>query len=109
VPSADTLGRVAAGLSPEEVRKLLRRRNKGLKALPFGVRPVMCDGHEATGSAHCYCAQCLTRTVHTAPGDHTQYYHRYVAARLAGPGCWGLLDVEAQAPERRTGRAPCGC
>jgi len=104
VPSADTLGRVAQTLPPEEIRKLLRRhyerrrRNKSLGALAFGLRPVIFDGHEATASYRRCCAKCLTRTIHTAQGDRTQYYHRYVAAVLAIAGSILFLDVEAQLP-----------
>lgn len=103
-PSADTLGRVAAGVSPEDVRRLLqhhyarRRRNKGLPSPPEGLRPVIFDGHEANASYRRCCPECLPRTVHTAQGERTQYYHRYVAALLALPPAYLLLDVERQKP-----------
>jgi len=104
MPSADTLGRVAQTLPPDEVRKLLRRhyarrrRNKSLGALDFGLRPAIFDGHEAMASYHRCCPKCLTRTIQTAQGPRTQYYHRYVAAVLAIPGRILFLDVEMQLP-----------
>jgi hypothetical protein len=104
MPSADTLGRVAAQLAPEEVRRLLhrhytrRRRNKGVYAWAFGLRPLIFDGHEAMASYHRHCPKCLSRTVHTAQGDRIQYYHRYVAALLATPSRVLFLDAEPQEP-----------
>ena len=89
VPSADTMGRVAQSLPPEAIRRALRRqygrrrRNKSLAALPNGLRPVIFDGHEACASYYRHCPECSTRTVQTAQGDRTQYYHRYVRALLA--------------------------
>jgi len=102
MPSADTLGRVAGHLAPEEVRRLLRwhytrrRRNKGVYAWSFGLRPLIFDGHEAMASYHRHCPKCLSRTVHTAQGDRIQYYHRYVAALLATPSTVLFLDAEPQ-------------
>ena len=104
VPSADTMGRVAQGVSPEPIRQALgrqygrRRRNKSLAALPSGLRPVIFDGHEACASYYRHCPECSTRTVHMAQGDRTQYYHRYVLALLALPQTYLLLDVEMHRP-----------
>lgn len=104
MPSADTLGRVACKLPAREVRQLLRahyarrRRAKGLPALPYGLRPLIFDGHEAMASYRRHCPHCLMRTLHTAQGDRIQYYHRYVAALLAVANAVVFLDAEPQLP-----------
>ena len=109
LPSADTLGRVAAGLNTERLRFALHHvydRLKRNKALPLnlGRAVAVIDGHESFCSYDRHCSRCLERIVHTASGDRLQYYHRYVALMLL-PGPLGgghplrlLLDLEMQLP-----------
>lgn len=87
LPSADTLGRVAAGLNTERLRFALHHvydRLKRNKALPLnlGRAVAVIDGHESFCSYDRHCSRCLERIVHTASGDRLQYYHRYVALML---------------------------
>jgi hypothetical protein len=99
-PSADTLGRVAAKMAPDEIRGELRalydrlKRNKALPAPWHGLIALVLDGHESTASYLRTCEGCLTRTVHTSAGDREQRYHKYVAASLVGEGFHVFLDME---------------
>jgi hypothetical protein len=74
LPSADTLGRVAASVPPADIRALLRghyrarKRRKSLLALPGRLQPLILDGHEFGASYRRHCPGCLRRTVATARG-----------------------------------------
>jgi len=104
LPSADTLGRVAAQMDPEPVRKALLdlytdlKRNKALPPPWHGLMPLVLDGHEVHSTEHRHCAACLERTISTAHGQHVQYYHRQVTAMLLSGGFPILLDAEPQRP-----------
>jgi hypothetical protein len=79
LPSADTLGRVAAQMEPNTVRKALLdlytdlKRNKALPPPWHGLMPLVLDGHELHFTEHRHCPACLQRTISTAHGEHTQY------------------------------------
>ncbi|MFQ5974360.1 MAG: transposase [Alphaproteobacteria bacterium] len=104
LPSADTLGRVCALVEPSDVRALQRHvytRLKRMKALvppAHGLMGAAIDGHESHATYRRCCAGCLERTIHTAQGDRTQYYHRHVALQLIGRDFHVLLDAEPQCP-----------
>ena len=104
LPSADTLGRVAAGVDPDRVREVLdafyaaRKAAKAIPAPPHGLMALVVDGHESTSSELRCCDGCLERVVTTSKGPRTQYYHRYVAGLLVGDGVELWLDLE---PQRR--------
>jgi len=104
LPSADTLGRVAAQLDVDGLRAVQRQvyaRLKRGKALPppaHGLIAAVLDGHESHATFRRHCAGCLTRTIHTAAGDRTQYYHRHVGLQLVGAEWTLLLDAEPQRP-----------
>lgn len=105
--SADTIGRVGAGLNTEGLRQGLAQvyaKLKRNKALPLnqGLNVAVLDGHESHASYRRHCSGCLARTVRTANGDRTQYYHRQVTLiLLPGPLPNGkslrvFLDAEPQ-------------
>jgi hypothetical protein len=102
--SADTMGRVHAGLTPEHLRQGLHHlysRLKRNKALPSsgGLDVAVLDGHETHASYLRHCSGCMQRTVHTEHGDRTQYYHRQVTLQLlTGSDLRLLLDLEPQRP-----------
>lgn len=102
--SARTHGRVMAELDPDSVRPMLRevysrrKRNKSLPAFFAGWTGLILDGHECCASFLRSCPECLTRTVRTAQGERTQYYHRLVAATLLCGGERLPLDCEMQRP-----------
>ena len=104
LPSADTLGRVAAQFDPAGLRAVLQQvytRLKRGKALPppvHGLIAAVLDGHESHATFRGHCADCLERTIHTATGDRVQYYHRHVGLQLLGAGWSLLLDAEPQRP-----------
>ena len=104
LPSADTTGRVFAGIDCDTLRKALRhiysrlKRNKVLKPPGGGMFALIIDGHESSASYRCRCEECLTRTIHTKTGDRTQYYHRNVTAVLLCKDRLVLLDLEPQRP-----------
>jgi hypothetical protein len=104
LPSADTLGRVAAQMAPEPLRKALRdlytdlKRNKALPPPKHGLMALVLDGHESHSTEHRHCPACLERTISTAHGEHIQYYHRHVTAMLLGRDFPILLDAEPQRP-----------
>lgn len=103
-PSADTMGRVADGLDVDGIRQLGHavysrlKRNKALKPFPNGVLLAVLDGHESHATFRRHCTGCLERTVHTARGDRTQYYHRHVTLQLVGPTIHLMLDAEPICP-----------
>lgn len=100
VPSADTLGRVAARIDEDGIRRALSahytklKRNKALPAPAHGLIALVLDGHESTASYRRKCSGCLARTVHTAAGDREQRYHKYVAASLVGEDFHFRVDLE---------------
>lgn len=102
--SADTMGRVHAGMASDSLRHGLHyvySRLKRNKALPpiGGLDVAVLDGHETHASYRRYCSGCLQRTIHTEHGDRTQYYHRYVTLQLlTGSQLRLLLDLEPQRP-----------
>ena len=104
LPSADTLGRVAAQMDPDPLRKALRdlytdlKRNKALPAPGHGLMPLVLDGHESHSTEQRHCSGCLERKISTAHGEHVQYYHRHVTAMLLGGDFPILLDAEPQRP-----------
>lgn len=105
--SADTLGRVHAGLQADPLRQAIHqvyqhlKRNKALPDVQgWGV--AVLDGHESHASYLRHCSGCLQRIVHTEGGDHLQYYHRQVTLMLLPALCPPrpplrlLLDHEPQ-------------
>jgi hypothetical protein len=104
LPSADTLGRVATQLEVTGLRQVHRqvyRRLKRGKALPppvHGLIAGVIDGHESHATFRRHCPGCLTRTIHAAAGDRTQYYHRQVTFQLVGADWTLVLDAEPQRP-----------
>jgi hypothetical protein len=104
LPSADTVGRVAALTDPAGVRAVhhhLYSRLKRMKVLgspSHGLIVAILDGHESHATFRRCCSGCLKRRVHTQQGDRTQYYHRHVALSLVGDDFYLMLDAE---PQRR--------
>ena len=104
LPSADTLGRVAAQMDPQPVREALLdlytdlKRNKALPPPWHGLMPLVLDGHESHATQHRHCRGCLERTISTAHGEHIEYYHRQVTALLLSRPFPILLDTEPQRP-----------
>jgi hypothetical protein len=104
LPSADSLGRVAALIDPADIRRVQRRlyaRLKRMKALPpppHGLMLAILDGHESHASFHRHCSACLQRTLQAATGERTQYYHRHVTLLLVGQTSRLLLDAEPLRP-----------
>ena len=107
--SADSLGRIHALLSAEELRHGMHhvyehlKRNKALPDVQ-GLGVAVLDGHESHASYRRHCPGCLQRTIHLENGDRVQYYHRHVTMMLlpdAPPGRPAvrlLLDHEPQRP-----------
>ena len=104
LPSADTLGRVPAGMDEDQLREILAghytrlKRNKALPPPPHGLIALVLDGHELTWSTRRECKGGLTRTVGSEETAHEQHYHRYVMASLIGKGFHLFVDVEEIAP-----------
>jgi hypothetical protein len=104
LPSADTLGRVPAGMHEEELRAIQRayysrlKRNKALPPPAHGLVALVIDGHELTSSDRRVCDGGLTRAVGAGDSVYEQHYHRYVAASLVGRGFHHFLDVEEIRP-----------
>lgn len=104
LPSADTLGRVAAGMQPDELRNAIRdvytrlKRNKALAPPGHGLMALVLDGHESHATERRHCAGCLERRLTTSSGERVQYYHRHVTALLLGRDFPLLLDAEPQRP-----------
>lgn len=104
-PSADTIGYFADRVGCDSLRQILQaiyarlQRNHYLKQLRIGGWVLLAvDGHELFASYSRHCDECCQRTVHTAQGDRTQYYHRIVAAQLVGGTIPIFLDIEPQRP-----------
>lgn len=100
LPSADTDGRVAGLMEPEDLRGVNRwvysrlKRNKALPAPRHGWTAAVLDGHESHATFRRHCPDCLERVVHTKGGDRIQYYHRVVSLQLVGAGWTLMLDGE---------------
>lgn len=100
--SADTTGRVYAGLEVEGLRFALQRiyirlkRNKALKGR--GLSVLIIDGHESSSSYLRCCHGCLERRIKTQEQERIQYYHREVLAMLSLERFPLLLDIEQQRP-----------
>lgn len=101
-PSGDTIGRVCALISPDQIRKIIKevvgcaRRNKIMILRLAGLAVLVLDGHESHASRKRCCAGCLERTLSTTKGEVKEYYHRHVLAILLLPGGCILLDAEPQ-------------
>jgi len=104
LPSADTLGRVATQIEVTGLRELHRqvyarlKRGQSLPPPAHGLIAAVLDGHESHATFRRHCRGCLPRTIHTAGGDRTQYYHRHVSLQLVGADWTLLLDAEPQRP-----------
>jgi len=104
VPSADTLGRVAAVLDGAGLRRALRqvyrrrKRNKSVTPPDGGLIALVLDGHECACSDWQQWPGCLERQIKTPKGSHPQYYQRMVVASLVFQGGCLLLDAEMQEP-----------
>lgn len=100
LPSADSVGRIAALIDPDDLRALLQRlytglkRNKALAPTSHGLMALVIDGHESHATYHRRCGGCLERRVKTKWGWRTQYYHRNVTAMLVSRDFPLLLDAE---------------
>ncbi len=104
-PSADTVGRVAALMEPDGLRKALQstygnlKRNKALPPQFRGMSAAVLDGHESHASYNQCCFGCLVRevTTKTKTGEEVkkiQYYHRNVTLSLIGANFDFMLDAE---------------
>jgi len=104
LPSADTLGRVASQVEISDLRAVQQqvyvrlKRGKALPAPVHGLIAAVVDGHESHATFRRHCPGCLTRTIHAAGGDRTQYYHRHVSLQLVGADWTLLVDAEPQRP-----------
>lgn len=107
--SADSMGRITAGMDADTVRQGIHHvydRLKRNKALPDiqGLAVAVLDGHETSASYLRCCPGCLQRTIHAAEGDRIQFYHRNVTLMLLSgdspshPTLRLLLDLEPQRP-----------
>jgi hypothetical protein len=100
LPSADSLGRIAALLDLTTLRQALGvlyrrlRQSKALQATSHGLTALVLDAHECHATYRRCCAGCLERRVRTKNGYRTQYYHRVVVAMLCTRPFPLLLDVE---------------
>lgn len=104
LPSADSMGRIAALIEPEGLRHVQHQvyaHLKRMKALPppgHGLMLGVVDGHESQASFRRCCPGCMQRTITTRQGERVQYYHRHVAFHLvAGERCL-TLDLEPLQP-----------
>jgi hypothetical protein len=107
--SADSMGRIPAGMDADTVRQGIHQvydRLKRNQALPDlqGLAVAVLEGHETSASYLRCCPGCLQRTIPTAEGDRVQFYHRNVTLRLLSgdspshPTLRLLLDLEPQRP-----------
>lgn len=105
-PSADTIGRVFAKMSPDELRQILVAihrsawRRKAIHLRPGeSYRVLAVDGHEVGASRARCCSECLVREV--TVGDETvlEYYHRIVVAQWVGVTPPPILDLERVSPK----------
>lgn len=104
LPSSRTSGRVMSALDCDGLRRVLhgiysrRKRGKSLRGFADDPVALVVDGHESSASYRRGCPQCLRRTIHTAEGERTQYYHRLVAATLLFEKERMPVDCEMQRP-----------
>lgn len=104
LPSADSIGRICAGMDPATIRRVSGqiyhqlKRNKALSPPWHGLIALALDGHESHASYRRHCDGCLRREIQTAQGPKTQYYHRNVTAVLLTDQLPFLLDSEPQLP-----------
>ncbi len=104
MPSADSIGRIAAVIELDPVRQALQqvytqlKRNKALPAADGGLMALLLDGHESHSTYRRRCAGCLERIVKTKRSERTQYYHKHVTAMLIGGSFPLLLDAEPLRP-----------
>jgi hypothetical protein len=104
LPSPDTIGRVAGLVDVQSLRALGHhvyerlKRGKALMPPSHGLLALVLDGHETHATYKRHCPGCLERTIHTANGDRTQYYHRLVDASLVTADLHVLLDAEPILP-----------
>jgi len=99
-PSADTNGRVMAGVDVEDLRRVFRhiyrKRKRGKSLQPFWGHWValVVDGHEMCSSFLLQWPGCMVRPV----GDRRQFYQRIVVAALLYRNTRLLLDCELLLP-----------
>jgi hypothetical protein len=104
MPSADSIGRIAALMDQESLREAIHhvysrlRRNKALEPTSSGLMLLVLDGHESHSTYRRCCAGCLSRSIKTKYRTRTQYYHRHVTAILSASTFPILLDAEPQKP-----------
>jgi len=104
LPSADTVGRIAAQVDPQGLRGIMvdfcrdLRKNKALPKLGGDLVALVFDGHESMTSYRRHCPECLQREVETTKGRQIQYYHRFVFCSLVGKNFHLLIDVEPIQP-----------
>jgi hypothetical protein len=110
-PSADTVGRVLAKMSPDELRQMLATidrlawRRKAIHTRPGeSYRVLAVDAHEIGASRARCCPECLVRTVEVAGETVVEYYHRIVVAQWVGVTPPPILDLERIHP--REGEVP---
>ena len=104
-PSADTMGRVVAKMSPDELRQVLSAihrsawRRKAIHQRPGeSYRVVAVDGHEVGASRARCCPECLVRKLTVGEKTVLEYYHRVVVAQWVGVTPPGILDLERIKP-----------
>ena len=101
--SADSVGRIVAGLEATTLRQGIHhvyerlKRNKALLGFQ-GLGVAVLDGHETSASYRRCCSGCLQRTLSSG---QSQFYHRNVtlllcAAPAGRPAVRLLLDLEPQ-------------
>lgn len=104
IPSADSIGRICAGMEVSGVQASMHQvytRLKRMKALEppgHGLMQAIIDAHETTASRKRCCPECRQRTLHTQIGDVVEYYHRYTVLRLMGRDLALMLDAEPIRP-----------
>lgn len=105
-PSADTIGRVFAKMSPDELRQILVAiqrsawRRKAIHLRPGeSYRVVAVDGHEIGASRARCCPGCLVREVKVGDETVLEYYHRIVVAQWVGVIPPAILDLERISPK----------
>lgn len=106
IVSADTLGRVAALIETNDLRRILcdmahqLKRNKCFAS--SRQRPlifVAVDGHELFSSRRRCCGDCLERTLEINGCKVTEYYHQAVVCHLIGFPMAIPLDIELTKPK----------
>jgi len=105
-PSADTVGRVVAKMSPDELRQVLAAihrsawRRKAIHTRPGeSYRVVAVDGHEVGASRARCCPYCLVRKITVGAETVLEYYHRVVVAQWVGVTPPAILDLELINPD----------